>query len=119
MRSVVALHMNVDCMTLMFGGCTIDKLTLTKSRECKVHNVTRKHSSPCSGIIKRVDKKKRHRASCSTTGNVGGELEGLRSVLGGREGGLDGVLEGKVERLRREVPENISQVSCTCIFVSI
>ena len=68
-------------------------------------------SLPRPGVIQRVDEEERH-GSCSTTaGNVGGELEAGRSVLRGLEGGLDSVLEGEVERLGREVPEHVGEVS--------
>ena len=71
---------------------------------------------PGPGIIKWVDQKKRNSSSRPPTGNVGGQLEGRRRVLGRLEGRLDCVLEGKVERLGWEEPQNIRQVSWTNNF---
>ena len=68
---------------------------------------------PGPGIIKRVDKKKRNSSSRPSTGNVDGQLEGRPRVLGRLERRLDCVLEGKVERLGWEEPQNIGQVSWT------
>merc|ERR1719445_3025803 len=50
-------------------------------------------------------------SSSSSGKNVGSELPGSAGVLGGGEGGLDGILEGKVKSLGWEVSEHISQVS--------
>merc|ERR1719433_1033260 len=53
----------------------------------------------------------RHGSSSTTAGNVCGKLQGLWRILGGLEGSLNGVLEGKVERLGWEVTQHIGQVS--------
>ena len=68
---------------------------------------------PGPGIIKGVDEKKRNSSSGPPTGNVGGQLEGRRRVLGRLQRRLDCVLEGKDERLAWEEPQNIRQVSWT------
>merc|ERR1719308_746235 len=66
---------------------------------------------PGSGIVKGVDKHEGEGSSSSSGKNVGSELPGSAGVLGGGEGGLDGILEGKVKSLGWEVSEHISQVS--------
>merc|ERR1719220_543965 len=58
-----------------------------------------------------VYEEQRHGAGSATAGDVCGELQGLGCVLRGLEGGLDGVLEGKVERLSWEVPQHVRHVS--------
>ena len=66
----------------------------------------------CPGVVEGVDEEERHGSRGTATGNVCGKLQGLRGVLGGLERSLDSVLEGKVQRLSREVPQHICQVSC-------
>merc|ERR1719383_606177 len=66
---------------------------------------------PGSGVVKGVDKHEGEGSSSSSGKNVGSELPGSAGVLGGGEGGLDGILEGKVKSLGWEVSEHISQVS--------
>merc|ERR1711973_842683 len=65
---------------------------------------------PGSGVVKGVDKHEGEGSSSSTGKNVGSELPGSAGVLGGGEGGLNGILEGKVKSLGWEVSEHISQV---------
>merc|ERR1719151_438686 len=60
-------------------------------------------SQPGPSVVKGVDEEQGHRSGGATTGNVCGELKGLGRILG--------VLEGKVERLSREVTQHIGQVS--------
>ena len=67
---------------------------------------------PGSGVVKRVDEEEGHGSSHTTRQDVHGELLGLAGILGGGEGDLDGVLEGKVQSLGWEVSEHIGQVSC-------
>merc|ERR1719284_1903648 len=66
---------------------------------------------PGSGVVKRVDEEEGHGSSHTTRQDVHGELLGLAGILGGGEGDLDGVLEGKVQSLGWEVSEHIGQVS--------
>ena len=66
---------------------------------------------PGSGVVKRVDEEERHGSSHATRQDVHGELLGLAGILGGGEGDLDGILEGKVKSLGWEVSEHIGQVS--------
>merc|ERR1719150_3553325 len=47
----------------------------------------------------------------TTRGNVRGQLDGGRGILGGGEQGLDGVLEGEVQGLGGEVPQHVRKVS--------
>ena len=68
-------------------------------------------SVPCPSVVERVDEEERHGAGRPAGRDVGGELESLRRVLGGLEQCLDGVLEGEVERLGREIPQHVCQVS--------
>ena len=67
--------------------------------------------SPGSGVVEGVDEEKRHSASSTTRGNVRTKLGALASTLGDSEGGLDGVLEGKVEGLGGEVTKHIGEIS--------
>ena len=67
--------------------------------------------SPGSGVVKRVDEEERHGSGHTTRQDVHGELLGLAGILGGGEGDLNGILEGKVKSLSREVSEHIGQVS--------
>merc|ERR1719225_1196456 len=66
---------------------------------------------PGPGKVKGVHEEKGQGSGKTTRGNVGGELDGGRSVLGGGEQGLNGVLESKVQSLGREVPQHVSKVS--------
>merc|ERR1719225_708782 len=66
---------------------------------------------PGPGKVKGVHEEKGQGSSSTTGGDVGGELDGGRSVLGGGEEGLDGVLEGKVQSLGGEVPQHVGKVS--------
>merc|ERR550517_449424 len=54
---------------------------------------------PGPGKVKGVHEEKGQGSSSTTRGNVGGKLDGRRSILGSGEQGLDGVLEGKVQGL--------------------
>merc|ERR1712048_950902 len=67
--------------------------------------------SPGSGVVKREDEEERHGSGHTTRQDVHGELLGLAGILGGGEGDLNGILEGKVKSLSREVSEHIGQVS--------
>merc|ERR1719309_1223066 len=66
---------------------------------------------PGSGIVKRVHKQKRHSTSSTTASNVGGKFPGIAGVFWTSKNSLDGILEGKVKSLCREVSEDIGQVS--------
>merc|ERR1719309_307305 len=66
---------------------------------------------PGSGIVKRVHKQKRHSTSSTTASNVGGKFPGIAGVFWTSKNCLDGILEGKVKSLCREVPKDIGQVS--------
>merc|ERR1719225_1023965 len=66
---------------------------------------------PGPGKVKGVHEEKGQGSSSTTGSDVGGELDGGRSVLGGGEQGLDGVLEGKVQSLGGEVPQHVRKVS--------
>merc|ERR1719411_2596602 len=66
---------------------------------------------PGSGVVKGVDEHEREGSSSSSGENVGSELPGSAGILGGGEGSLDSILEGKVKSLSWEVSEHISQVS--------
>ncbi len=67
-------------------------------------------SASCTEFLSAFDKSVRNAAR--TRGHVDGEElpeVGARVVLG--EHGLDGVLEGKIEGLRREVAQHVGQVA--------
>ena len=66
---------------------------------------------PSSGVVQRVDKHQREGSGKSSACNVGAEFEGLWSVLGGLEHALDLILEGKVQSLSGEVPEDVGEIS--------
>merc|ERR1719225_394435 len=66
---------------------------------------------PGPGKVKGVHEEQGQGSSSTTGGDVGGKLDGGRSVLGGGEEGLDGVLEGKVKSLGGEVPQHVGKVS--------
>ena len=68
-------------------------------------------SVPGTGVVKGVDKHKGERTSETTRKDVLGELLDLTGILGSLEHTLDGVLEGEVQGLGREVPEHIGQVT--------
>ena len=70
-----------------------------------------RQKSPGPGVVKGVDEEKRHSASSTTRGNVSTKLGALARSLGDSEGGLDGVLEGKVEGLGGEVTKDIGKIS--------
>merc|ERR1719193_1387918 len=63
------------------------------------------------GQVKGVHEEQGQGSSSTTGGDVGGELDSRRSVLGGGEEGLNGVLEGKVQSLGGEVPQHVDKVS--------
>jgi hypothetical protein len=65
-----------------------------------------------TGVIERVDDAQRTGSSKTTSSHVNGEEFAELSVLVGlREEGLDSILEGEVEGLGREVPDDVGQVS--------
>merc|ERR1712183_990669 len=66
---------------------------------------------PGSGIVKRVHKQKRHSTSSTTTSNVGGKFPAIAGIFWTSKNCFDGILEGKVKSLCREVPKDIGQVS--------
>merc|ERR1719154_1003188 len=66
---------------------------------------------PGSGVVQGVDKEERHGSRHSSAEDVHSELPGIAGILGGGKGGLDGVLECKVQGLRGEVSEHIGQVT--------
>jgi len=68
-------------------------------------------SQPGTGVVKGVDEHKGERTSETTRKNVLSELLNLTGILGGLEQALDGILEGKVQSLGREVPEHVGQVT--------
>ena len=73
---------------------------------------------PGPGVVQRVDEQQGAGTSHSSAQDVHGELLGLAGVLRGGEGDLDGVLEGEVERLGGEVPEDVGQVSYNMMMIS-
>ncbi len=66
---------------------------------------------PGTSIVKGVYEEEGHSTSNTTASNVGGELNVLRSILGGLECSLHGVLEGKVQSLGGEVSQDVSEIS--------
>merc|ERR1719225_2236611 len=66
---------------------------------------------PGPGKVKGVHEEQGQGSSSTAGSDVGGELDGGRSVLGGGEEGLNGVLEGKVQGLGGEVPQHVGKVS--------
>jgi len=66
---------------------------------------------PGPRVIERVDEEEGHGSGASSRGDVGGELLPLGSRLGGGEHGLHGVLEGEVQGLSGEVPQDVSEVT--------
>merc|ERR1719187_663966 len=65
---------------------------------------------PGPRVVERVDEEEGHGTGASSGGDVGGELLPLGSGLGGGEQGLHGVLEGEVEGLGGEVPQDVGEV---------
>jgi len=68
-------------------------------------------SQSSTGKIETVDDGEGERTGATTTGNVTGELFTVAGVLWHGDGGLDGVFEGKVQRLGWEVSEYVGQVT--------
>merc|ERR1740131_736586 len=66
---------------------------------------------PGPSVVKGVDEEQGLGSGESAAGNVGGELPARAGILRGGEQGLDGVLEGEVERLGGEVTQDVGQVS--------
>jgi len=64
-----------------------------------------------TGVVERVDEHQRERTRAAAGQDVSGELLGVGGVLGNVEHRLDLILEGEVERLRREVTQAIGQVT--------
>jgi len=64
-----------------------------------------------SGVVERVDEEKGRGTGSSTGSDVTGEPLGVRLRLLEVEHGLEVVLEGKVQRLGREVPDDVGGVS--------
>ena len=64
-----------------------------------------------TGEVQGVDNSHGQRTSKATGGNVGGHFGGVGGVLGNIEEALDLALEGKVQGLGGEVPDDVSQVS--------
>ena len=64
-----------------------------------------------TGVVERVDEKQRRGTSSSTGSNVTSEPLGVGLRLLEVEHGLEVVLEGKVQRLGREVPDDVGGVS--------
>merc|ERR1712053_4039 len=64
-----------------------------------------------SGKVQRVDNSQGQGTSKTTGGDVGGEFLPLWSGFWGGKSGFDGVFEGKVQSLGREVSEDVGQVS--------
>jgi len=64
-----------------------------------------------SSEVERVDYGERQGSGESTRGNVCGELRGRRSIGADLEQCFDGIFEGKVEGLGREISDDIGQVS--------
>ena len=78
---------------------------------CKYKARSKQKNRPSSGVVQGVDEHQREGSSKSSAGDVSAEFEGLGSVLGGLEQTLDLVLEGKVQSLCGEVPEDVGEVS--------
>jgi len=68
-------------------------------------------SQSSTGVVERVDDGKGHGTSETTGSDVDGKLLPSWGGLWASEQCLDGVLEGKVERLRWEVSEDVGQVT--------
>jgi len=68
-------------------------------------------SQSSTGVVEGVDDGKGHRTSETTGSDVDGKLLPSWGGLWASKHGLDGVLEGKVERLRWEVSEHVGQVT--------
>ena len=64
-----------------------------------------------SSVVERVDEAERQGTSDTTRGDVLAERDHVRVGLLRFEGRLDLVLEGEVERLRREVSDAVGQVA--------
>ena len=64
-----------------------------------------------TGVVERVDEKQRRGTSSSTGSNVTSEPLGVGLRLLEVEHGLEVVLEGKVQRLGREVPDDVGGVT--------
>ena len=64
-----------------------------------------------SSEVERVDHGKRQGSGETTRGNVSGELRGRRSIWADLEQCFNGIFEGKVEGLGREISDDVSQVS--------
>merc|ERR1712183_830546 len=95
--------------TIRFKGLHID---INKTIELALTTLTLGIiSKPGPGIVKRVHKQKRHSTSSTTTSNVGGKFPAIAGVFWTSKNCLDGILEGKVKSLCREVPKDIGQVS--------
>merc|ERR1719385_81702 len=103
------VHATVDEDTIRLEGLDIDiNETIELALATFALGIV---SQPGSGVVKRVDKEKRQGTGESTAGNVGCELSALTGTLRGSKDCLDGILEGKVKSLGREVSKHISQVS--------
>ena len=66
---------------------------------------------PGPSVVEGVDEQQGHGSREPAAGDVGGELPAGAGILRGGEHGLDGVLEGEVERLGGEVTQDVGQVS--------
>jgi len=64
-----------------------------------------------TSVIQGVDEQERHGAGASTGQDVHAELLGVSGILGGGERLLDLILEGEVQGLRREVPEDVGEIT--------
>merc|ERR1711890_134314 len=67
--------------------------------------------APGPRVVERVDEEEEHGTGAASRGDVGGELLPLGSALGGGEQSLHGVLEGEVEGLGGEVPQDVGEVT--------
>jgi len=64
-----------------------------------------------SGVVERVHEQEGQRTGATAGQNVGGELLAVGGVFRNVESRLDFILEGEVERLRREVTQAVGQIS--------
>ena len=86
----------------MYKACMVLKLRQSFEKSCSV---------PGTAVIERVDECERKGSSNTTRQDVLAELLILRSVLGGLEHGLNGVLESEVQGLGGEVTDDVGHVT--------
>jgi len=68
-------------------------------------------SQTSTSVIERVDEQEGHGTGAASRNDVHAELANVAGILGGGEGLLDGILEGEVQSLGREVTEDVGEVT--------